>query len=48
LDLIKAYIVEKIGRKGLELLSRLHQPVEDRVRIDLEDPRRAPNAKPLG
>ena len=48
LHLIQAYIVEEINGKGLELLGRFHQPVEDRVRVDLEDPRRPSNAESLG
>jgi hypothetical protein len=32
----------------LELLGGLHQPVEHGIGIDLEDPRRAPNAETFG
>lgn len=48
LDLIETYIVEKRGRKGLQLVGGLHQPPEDRVGIEFEDPRGAPDAQPLG
>jgi hypothetical protein len=41
------HIVQDVSGKGLELLRRLHQPLQHRVGVDLEDPRRAPDAQPL-
>ena len=40
--------MQKILRKGLKLLGGFHQPLEDRVWIDLEDSRRAPDAQAFG
>ena len=40
--------MENRGRKSLELLVRLEQPVEHSVGIDLEDALGAPNAHALG
>ncbi len=47
LDLVEMQIMSKVSRKRLRLLSRLHQPLEEATRIDLEDSRRAPDAQPL-
>ena len=48
LDLVEMQMVQKISGKRLELLGRLHQPVEHGAGIDLKDARRAPNAQSLG
>ena len=48
LDLIDVQLVQKVGGKGFELLGGLHQPTEDRIGIDLEHPRRAPDAQAFG
>src|SRR5215510_281511 len=47
LHLREVQVVQEVLRKGLELLCRLHQPVQHRVRIDLEHPRRAADAQAL-
>ena len=47
-DLVEVQIMEKIRRKGLQLLRGLHQPLEDGVGIELEQARRAPDAQPFG
>src|ERR1051325_9408841 len=36
------------GAKTWQLLGRLHQPLEHRIGVDLEHPRRAPDAQPFG
>ena len=48
LNLIEVQLVQKGGRRGFELLGGLPQPTEHGIRIDLEDPRRAADAQPLG
>jgi hypothetical protein len=40
--------VQKIGRKGLQLRGGFHQPLKYRVGVNLEDPRRAPDAYAFG
>ena len=40
--------MQKIRRKGVELLRGLHQPLEDRVRIDLAPPCRAADTQAFG
>src|SRR5215510_1564777 len=47
LHLHEVQVVQEVRRKGLELLCRLHQPVQHRVRIDLEHPRGAADAQAL-
>ncbi len=47
LDLLDAYVVQDVSRKGLELLRRVDQPLQHRMRLDLEHPRRAPDAQAL-
>src|SRR3989442_11778086 len=42
LDLPGAHVVPDVSRKGLELLRRVDQPLQHRIRIDPEHPRRAP------
>jgi hypothetical protein len=38
LQLTHVYITEKIASKGLELLGRFHQPLQDSVGVHLEHP----------
>ena len=40
-------ITQPVSRKGLKRLSRLQQPVENRMGIDLKDARCASNAESL-
>ena len=40
--------MEKIGRKGFELLRGLHQPPQHRMGVDFEHPCRAPDAQAFG
>ena len=47
LHLSHLYVMQEGLREGVELLRRFHQPLEDRVGIDLEHPRRAPDAQTL-
>jgi hypothetical protein len=47
LDLCDAHVVQDISGEGVELLCRLHQPLQHRLRIDLEHPRCAPDAHAL-
>src|SRR5205823_6193924 len=47
LHLREVQVVQEVLRKGPELLRRLHQPVQHRVRIDLEHPRGAADAQAL-
>jgi len=44
LNLLEMQLVQKIGRKGVKLLGGLHQPAQDGIGVDLEDPRRFPDA----
>jgi hypothetical protein len=48
LDLIDVHLVQKVGGKGFELLGGLHQPTQDRIGIELEDPGRAPDTQTFG
>jgi hypothetical protein len=48
LDLPHAYIVQDVSGKRPELLCRFHEPVQDGVGVDLEDPRGAPDTSTLG
>jgi hypothetical protein len=48
LDLIDLQLVQKVARKSVELFGGFHQPVEDGIGIDFEDPRRASDAQPFG
>src|SRR5215510_8911203 len=48
LDLRDAYVVQDISGKGLELLGRFDQPLQDRIRVHLEHPRGAPDAQTFG
>ena len=48
LHLAKLEITQEISGKRLQLLCGLHQPLQDGIGIDLEDPRRAPNAQAFG
>src|SRR5262249_20761889 len=48
LHLADAYVVQGVSGEGVELLRCLHQPLQHRMRLDLEHPRRAPDAQPLG
>src|SRR5215470_15329547 len=47
LDLPHAHIVQEMTRKGPQLVGGLHQPLQHRVRVDLEHARRAPDAQAL-
>ena len=47
LDLLDAYVVQDVSRKGLELLRRVDQPLQHRMRLDLEHPCRAADAQSL-
>src|SRR5262245_2455221 len=40
--------MQEVLGEGPQLLRRLHQPLQHRIGVDLEDPRRAPDAQPLG
>ena len=48
LDLVEMQIVQQIGRKSVQVLSRLPQPAQHLVGIDLEDPRRPSDAQAFG
>jgi len=48
LHLAALQIVQEIVRKGLQLVSGLDQPLQDGIGIDLEHPRRAPDAQAFG
>ena len=48
LHLAVLQIVQEIVRKGLQLVSGLDQPLQDGSGIDLEPPRRAPDAQAFG
>jgi hypothetical protein len=48
LDLLDVHLVQTRGGKGSELLGGLHQPTQDRIGIDPEDPGRAPDAQTFG
>jgi hypothetical protein len=45
LDLGDAHVVQDILGKGLEMLRGLHQPLQHRVRVDLEHPRHGTDAQ---
>src|SRR5262249_24764461 len=47
LQLIDVHVAEKIARKGLEVLGGFHQPLEHRVRVDLEHAGRGTDAQAL-
>jgi hypothetical protein len=46
LGLIDLQLVQKVARKSVELFGGFHQPVEDGIGIDFEDPCRASDANP--
>jgi hypothetical protein len=48
LDLLEMHLVQKIGRKGVQLLGGFHQPAQDGIGVDLEDPRRPSDASTFG
>ena len=48
LQLLQVEITEEIRGKGAQLLGRFDQPVQHRVGIDLEDPRRGADTQTLG
>src|SRR5215471_16007424 len=48
LHLSDPHVMQEVLREGPQLLRRLYQPLQHRVGVDLEDPRRAPDAQPLG
>ena len=41
-------VMQEVLRKGPQLLRRLHQPLQHRIGVHLEHPRRAPDAQALG
>src|SRR6266704_1096434 len=40
--------MQEMLREGAQLLRRLHQPLQDRIRVHLEHPRRAPDTQAFG
>jgi hypothetical protein len=48
LDLVDVQLAQEGACKGFEVLSGFDQPLQHRIRIELEHPRRAPHAAPLG
>jgi hypothetical protein len=44
LHLLDPYVVQDVLREGPQLLRGLHQPLQHRIGVDLEHPRRAPDA----
>jgi hypothetical protein len=48
LSLPAPHIVQAVSGKGLELLRRVDQPLQPRIGLDLDPPRRAPDAQPFG
>jgi hypothetical protein len=48
LPLAHVHLAQKGARKGTQRLRSLYQPVQHRVRIDLEHPRGGPHAQALG
>jgi hypothetical protein len=48
LHLMQVSFVEKIRRKGVQLLRGLHEPAQHGVGVDLKDPRRASDAQTFG
>src|SRR5262249_36337327 len=47
LHLSDPYIVQEVLRERPQLLCRFNQPLQHRIRLDLEHPRRAPDAQAL-
>ena len=47
LHLLDPHLVQDVLREGMQLLRRFDQPLQHRIRIDLEHPRRAPDAQAL-
>jgi hypothetical protein len=47
LHLLDAHVVQEVLGEGPQLRGRLHEPLQDRVGVDLEHPRRAPDAQAL-
>jgi hypothetical protein len=41
-------VMQEVLREGAQLLRRLHEPLQHRIGVHLEHPRRAPDAQPLG
>ena len=48
LQLLQVEIAEEIRGKGAQLLGRFDQPLQHRVGVDLEDPRRGADTQPFG
>ena len=48
LDLREVEIVQEMTRKGTQLVGGRHQPLQHRVRVDLEHARRPPDAQASG
>ena len=47
LQLLQVEITEEIRGKGAQLLGRFDQPVQHRIGVDLEDPRRGADTQAL-
>jgi hypothetical protein len=48
LPLLQVKITQERGGKSAQLLGRLDQPVQDRLGVDLKDPRRGTDTQALG
>src|SRR5262249_58726725 len=48
LDLSDLYVMQDVLRESAQLLRRLHEPLQDRIRVHLEHPRRAPDPQAFG
>jgi hypothetical protein len=48
LHLSHPYVVQDVSGEGPQLLCRFNQPVQYRIRVQLEHPRRAPDAQAFG
>ena len=42
------YAMQEVLREGSQLIRRLHEPLQDRIRVNLEYPRRAPDPQAFG
>jgi hypothetical protein len=48
LHLPDLHIMQDVLGEGPQLLRRLHEPLQDRIRVHLEHPRRAPDPQAFG
>ena len=48
LDLCEVEIVQEMTRKGTQLVGGLNEPLQHRVRVDLEHARRTPDTQAFG